>query len=81
MIRCGNYKTIRGIVFEELKEGIQNTSNLTHIIIRRTVATEGVNFVEQVNTTHFYEGIKYETQLRSCLSHEFRDDCIEADGK
>lgn len=46
MVRCGNYKTVRGIVFEELKEGIQNTSNLTHIITRCTVASEGVDFVK-----------------------------------
>ncbi len=50
MIGGANHKTVRRILFlHELKERIENTTHLRHVIGRSTVSADGVELVEKVD--------------------------------
>ena len=60
-------------VFEELKERVQDTADLTDFISRGAFASEGVELIKKVDTSRSLDGIEHEPKLRCRLAQELRD--------
>src|ERR1700693_5102462 len=66
---------------EELEEGVQDTTNLSDIVGCGSIASECVDFVEQVDAPCLLDRVKDHAQLCGRLSHELCNQRLQPDQK
>ena len=59
VIGRGNDQTVRLIMFNHLKKAVENASNLPNIVSHSTLRSDGIEFVEEVDSSHLRHCIEY----------------------
>lgn len=74
---CGSDDQARAmVVLDELEKGIQHATNFADVIWPRPLRSDRIEFVEEIHAPLRRDGIEYQSQAGSCLSHEFADEAI-----
>src|SRR6185369_9552501 len=65
----------------KLEERVKHPADLAHIVLRRPMAPERVELVEEVDAACALKRVEDDAELRGRLAHELRDDTVEEEGE
>ncbi len=64
-------------MFNELKERVEDATNLTDFVARSPVGSEGIELVEQVNSSGLADRVEYQPQLGCRFTQVFGNQAVE----
>jgi len=67
------------VLLKELKERVQDPSNLSNVICTGSITGKSIHLIEEVHPSCVFSSVEDETQLRRSFSHELRDYRFQSD--
>ncbi len=80
MVSGGNDDAFGARLIEKDEEGIKNSPGLPHIVAR-SLGTESIELIEEVDRPLVPDGIKHNSQLACRLTKELTQEAVQSNGK
>jgi hypothetical protein len=73
-------EAVGGVLFDELKQGIQHSAHLADVVVEGAVPGDGVELVEEIDARDISDEGEDGAELRTGLAHELGDEAVDLDG-